>query len=811
MGEVGKVAIEVELLTGDLDKEIAKIEKELKNLDDESKGVIKSNGVVITGLSKLSDEQVRHYNKLVDRLNELNAKKQELINKEREETNIIKSQTVEHQKEDLHTQTQLAKINLLTARLEQMVADYRLMNRADIVSDQDVADAKVLKKDILDTVRLLEKMTGKKYNIPGITDSKRSLDGIAQATENVIKKVGRWALAVFGIRSAYMFIRQAMGVLSQYNEKIGTDIQYIRFALASALQPVIEKIIELVYKLLAYIGYIAKAWFGVDLFANASVKSFQRVNKSVKDTSKSAKELKKQLAGFDEMNILQDNGSVGSGGGGGGVSLPTQDLSDLSNIEIPDWVKWIAEHGELIKNIIIGIGQAFLTWKLVKWAVELGAFSKTIGELGTMLQVAGIIAIVIGITNAIGDLITFIADPSWNNFMSLVEDLSLVLVGLGAILVGINMSNPFGWIALAVGGLGLLVSALGKDEKSTMSVYEADKQLEQAQKDLNKATNNYSTALKNNKKTKDELAEAEKKAKQTGKELYNQVLLGIISFDDMSDTQKDLYAKYLDNKEAEEELRQKTLELQQANDKSAAAEQRKAAAVYASTGKYTEYFEALIKGYENGQVSSRKMENVVTNIMHGLDEDTRKTFAENLPDSIKDGFQKTLDEMGRVDLKITDVSDGITISYKDIATAGRKTFAEDMPKDVQKSIDKLTAFTKTVNKIPTKKTMTITMNTTTSSSGTKPNAKGAIYYPPKLAVGGIINQPGRGVPLAVGGERGAEGVIPLTDSQQMQKLGEAIGRYITVNANIVNSMNGRVISRELKQIQNEEDFAFNGG
>ena len=82
---------------------------------------------------------------------------------------------------------------------------------------------------------------------------------------------------------------------------------------------------------------------------------------------------------------------------------------------------------------------------------------------------------------------------------------------------------------------------------------------------------------------------------------------------------------------------------------------------------------------------------------------------------------------------------------------------------------------------------------------------------PRLAKGGIVNMPGRGVPIgsAIVGERGAEGVIPLTDSQQMALLGEAIGRYITVNASITNTMNGRVISRELQKINNENDFAYN--
>lgn len=82
---------------------------------------------------------------------------------------------------------------------------------------------------------------------------------------------------------------------------------------------------------------------------------------------------------------------------------------------------------------------------------------------------------------------------------------------------------------------------------------------------------------------------------------------------------------------------------------------------------------------------------------------------------------------------------------------------------------------------------------------------------PRLAVGGIINMPGRGIPVggAIGGEAGAEGVIPLTDSQAMETLGEAIGRYITINANITNTMNGRVLSRQLQQIQNDRNFAYN--
>ena len=80
---------------------------------------------------------------------------------------------------------------------------------------------------------------------------------------------------------------------------------------------------------------------------------------------------------------------------------------------------------------------------------------------------------------------------------------------------------------------------------------------------------------------------------------------------------------------------------------------------------------------------------------------------------------------------------------------------------------------------------------------------------PRLAKGGIVNLPGRGVPIAATGESGPEGVIPLTDSQQMELLGAAIGKYINTNATIPVYVGNRLVLRELRSIQSEDDFAYN--
>lgn len=82
---------------------------------------------------------------------------------------------------------------------------------------------------------------------------------------------------------------------------------------------------------------------------------------------------------------------------------------------------------------------------------------------------------------------------------------------------------------------------------------------------------------------------------------------------------------------------------------------------------------------------------------------------------------------------------------------------------------------------------------------------------PRLKVGGIVNMPNKGTLVggAITGESGREGVIPLTDQQAMAELGAEIGRHVLVNLTNITQMNGRVIGRELKQVQSEQEFAYN--
>lgn len=531
-----------------------------------------------------------------------------------------------------------------------------------VKSQLDDIEDKLKKADmgfeVGDTLKLeaqYEKLTDKlrnlikkkeEFNKTDFSNIQNSIQGLGSGLENITKKVAKWGLALFGIRSAYNFIRNSVSTLSQYDEQMGTNIEYIRYLLASTLQPVIENLIQLAYKLLAYVNYIAKAWFGVNLFANASTEAFQKQNKALGGSVKKAKELQKTLTGFDEMNILQDNGDVSSGGGGGGVSLPS--FPSMEDVPIPSWLQWIVDNKDLVIAGLSGIAVGLTALKL--------------GFKG--VQALGIGAVVMGIVNLISDIIDFINDPSWQNFVAILGDIATVIGGIMLV-----MGN---WWGLLVVLVGLAVKLIAE---------------------------NWDTI-------KDILG-------KVGGWIYDHIIKPVGDF-----------------------------------------------------------FKGFWEGIKLGaSMTVNFIKNVFSSVIN---------FFKNIISTIVNLFKTVGTTVGNV----------IAGAFKGVIN-GVLNAIENILNFPIRSINNLIGVINAVPGIDLGYLSTFNL--------------------PRLAKGGIINQPGRGVSLggAIGGERGQEGVIPLTDSQQMELLGEAIGRYITINANITNNMNGRTISRELQKIQNRDNFLYN--
>lgn len=534
---------------------------------------------------------------------------------------------------ELDTKSFDAQIDYIEGQLQEI--EHKL-KQADM--GFEVGDTQKLEAQYEKLVNQLDKLKRKQadLNKADLSNIQKSVEKIGDSTSKVTKKIGKMALAVFGIRSAFMFVRNAINTIANDDEQLKADIDYMKSAIAYTLEPVVRKVVELARQLMFYVGYIAKAWTGKNIFENA--------NKSLKGANKQAKELKKSMASFDEMNILSDNSSSS----GGSVSTPSFDLTAPEDVEPPSWIKFIAQNKDIVIAGLYGIAGGLT-------AIYLGL---------SVIQGLGIGLILAGVALAIQGIVDFIKDPSWHNFLTILQGVALVVAGI-AVLMG-------GWVVALV-AVGVAIVAY---------------------------------IIQNWDKVKEILG-------KVGTWIYEKVIKPVGDF-----------------------------------------------------------FVKLWDGIKNGVKSAVDWVKEKFNAI--------VTFFSNLISKIVGLFKK----IG------TKVGDAIGSAFKTVINGVLKAI-ENILNFPIKSINKLIDV---INAVPG------------INLGTLPT-----FNLPRLAVGGIVNMPGKGVPIggAIAGEARAEGVIPLTNSQAMETLGQTIGKYITINANITNTMNGRVISRELQKINNNSDFARN--
>lgn len=300
---------------------------------------------------------------------------------------------------------------------------------------QNVADKVTDYKNKINSINLQKQQAD-------VNKLKSGINGVGNSIQGAIKKASKFALAIFGIRSAYLALRRASSDLASYDEQYATNLEYIRFVLTQAIAPVLRYIVELAMKLLSYINAIAQAWFGVNLFANGSVEAFQKMKAGASGVGKAVKEIKKQLLGFDEINVLTDQSDTGTSAGAGGVGLPSLDLSQMQG-DIPDWLKWIIDHGEIARTILEGLGAAFLALKF---------------GLGGLAAV-GIFLIIKGIEELVKDIQAFVDNPTIKKLGEIIQDIGLIILGIAAVVGSVPLA-VIGQIALMIGGIVEWVGAL---------------------------------------------------------------------------------------------------------------------------------------------------------------------------------------------------------------------------------------------------------------------------------------------------------------------------------------------------------------
>lgn len=184
-----------------------------------------------------------------------------------------------------------------------------------------------VKPTILGVKNIFSKMPNIGQNLSKETQSiTNNIKGIGTGFKNGLGQVLKYAGALFSLRSIYSALSSSANAwLSSQNtqaKQLSANIEYMKYAMGSALAPVIQFVTNLVYQLMKAIQSVAYAMSGVDIFAKASASSYA----SMASSAKNAKNETKQLAGVhNEINNISDNNS------NSGSTSPSFDLSGIDN------------------------------------------------------------------------------------------------------------------------------------------------------------------------------------------------------------------------------------------------------------------------------------------------------------------------------------------------------------------------------------------------------------------------------------------------------------------------------------------------
>lgn len=309
----------------------------------------------------------------------------------------------------LDTKSFDAQIDAVEKHLEQLEKDYATGKMNGLKEDSRVM--KELAVDIEKTKNKLVQLKKAKEK----AEQTKGFDGLGKSIRNSVKDVGRLVLGIFGVRSAYMVLRRASSELATYDPQYAANLEYIRYVLTQAIAPVLRWIVQMAMQLLSIINSIVSTLFGVNIFAKGSADSFMKMKASARGTAKAAKEIKKQLAGFDELNVLSDQNDTSGGGGAGGVA-PSMDLSKALGNK-PAWFDTILP---ILAGIISSISAIKLGLGLIK-------------SLGIGIMIGGIVETIIS-------LLKYLKDPTWENFGGIIRGIGIALMGLAVIIGSVPLA-----------------------------------------------------------------------------------------------------------------------------------------------------------------------------------------------------------------------------------------------------------------------------------------------------------------------------------------------------------------------------------
>ena len=269
----------------------------------------------------------------------------------------------------------------------------------------------------------------------GVKKAEKSAKNFASRMKSVVRS----ALVFTVITQALSKFRNWIGDVIKASPEATAAIARLKGALLTLVQPLVNIIIPAFTKfvniLAAIINKIASVFAVLTgktvESSRAAAEALNKQTSALNGTGAAAKEAKKQLLGFDEINQLTEDTS----GGGGGSGTIAPDFSGFDDTE---------DELNTILGLVGAIATGLLAWKIAS------LFTDSLSMIGGIaLAAAGAFA-----------LVYFWLD-AWNNGIDMQNFLGM-LAGVAALAGGLAIAfgSTAAGIALVIGGLAMLVAGI---------------------------------------------------------------------------------------------------------------------------------------------------------------------------------------------------------------------------------------------------------------------------------------------------------------------------------------------------------------
>lgn len=601
-----------------------------------------------------------------------------------------------------------------------------------------------------------------------VKETERASNKLARSAERVGKKIRLWGTAMLGVRGVIGILRKSVNAFLNDNENVANQIASVWSVLGNVLAPIITRIVNLISTAVSIVAAFIKALTGIDIVANANAKALENQAGATAGAGSAAEEAEKQLAGFDEMNKLSDT-STSSGGGGGGSSADVANLFEAVQLsdKLMAQIQWVADHFKDILWYAGAIAAALLTWKI---ASAFGAGLKT--TIGLVMAVAGAVIYVKGLMDAWQNGIDF------QNFIEMFGGMILLAGGLAIAFGSVGAA-----IGLLVAGIGMVVVALR--EWITTGELSAE-----ACTTLVVGIMAIGLAFSLLRGSWIPLVVAAVAAAatwiignwETVKEFFGNIVKGIKEKWEELTTKIDEFLTKID--EAVDTWADNVLET---------------ISTWVTNGK-----KKISELISNGVA---KFEELRSKVNAKFDNMKLKTseWAESAKTSVSDAIENAKTKFDEFKDKVISVWETVKSKFSSLgsvigsAISGAiKTAINNVLSLVQSKINSAVSLINSaislINKLPG---VSVSYLSTVSL--------------PRLARGGIVNNPGRGVPV-VAGEAGAEAVLPLErNTEWMDTLASKIASKSGANGQIVVPvyLSGKQIAKYIIDLKNQTAFATN--